>query len=69
MSIPFRQHMDVLSKSPVSRHALSGQDAQKAPSGVAFSLGYFCKRNSKARQCNAWSEERWIPAFAGMTKI
>jgi hypothetical protein len=41
MSIPFRQHTDVLSKSPTPLHALSGQDAQKAPRGVAFSFGYF----------------------------
>jgi hypothetical protein len=41
MSIPFRQHTDVLSKSPAAPHGLSGQDAQKALRGVAFSLGYF----------------------------
>jgi hypothetical protein len=40
MPMPFRQHMDVLSKSPAPAHGLVGQDAQQAPSGVAFLFGY-----------------------------
>jgi hypothetical protein len=40
MPIPFRQHMDVLSKSPAPAHGLAGQDARQAPSGVAFLFGY-----------------------------
>ena len=39
-STPFRQHRDVLSKSPAPAHKLAGQDAREAPSGVSFSLGY-----------------------------
>jgi hypothetical protein len=49
MSIPFRQHTDVLSKSPAAPHALSGQDAQKAPRGVSFSLGYFSFGQAKEK--------------------
>ena len=49
MSIPFRQHTDVLSKSPAAPHALSGQDAQKALRGVAFSLGYFSFGQAKEK--------------------
>jgi hypothetical protein len=57
MPIPFRQHMEVLSKSPAPPHGLARQgdgmdagveatqerlpDARQAPSGVSFSLGYF----------------------------
>jgi hypothetical protein len=41
MPMPFRQHMDVLSKSPAPTHGLAGQDARQAPSGVGFSFGYF----------------------------
>jgi hypothetical protein len=40
MPMPFRQHMDVLSKSPAPAHGLAGQDARQAPSGVAFLFGY-----------------------------
>jgi hypothetical protein len=32
--------MDVLSKSPAPAHGFVGQDAQQAPSGVAFLFGY-----------------------------
>jgi hypothetical protein len=32
---------DALSKSPAPAHGLVGQEAQQAPSGVAFSLGSF----------------------------
>jgi hypothetical protein len=32
---------DARSKSPAPAHGLVGQDAQQAPSGVAFSFGYF----------------------------
>src|SRR6185312_874541 len=54
MPIPFRQHMNVLAKSPAPPHGLAGHgdgmdagveatqerlpDARQAPSGVAFSL-------------------------------
>jgi hypothetical protein len=41
MPMPFRQHMDVLSKSPAAAHGLDGQDARQAPRGVAFLFGYF----------------------------
>jgi hypothetical protein len=47
--IPFRQHTDVLSKSPAAPHALSGQDAQKALRGVSFSLGYFSFGQAKEK--------------------
>jgi hypothetical protein len=30
-----------LSKSPAWTHGLAGQEARQAPSGVAFSFGYF----------------------------
>jgi hypothetical protein len=33
--------MDVLPRNPAQPHGLPGQDAQEAPSGVAFLLGYF----------------------------
>jgi hypothetical protein len=49
MSFPFRQHTDVLSKSPAAPHALSGQDAQKALRGVSFSLGYFSFGQAKEK--------------------
>ena len=39
-STPFRQHRDVLSKSPVPTHGLAGHEARQAPSEVSFSLGY-----------------------------
>jgi hypothetical protein len=32
---------DALSKSPAPAHGLAGHDARQAPSGVAFSFGYF----------------------------
>jgi hypothetical protein len=32
---------DALSKSPAPAHGLAGQEARQAPSGVAFSFGYF----------------------------
>jgi hypothetical protein len=32
---------DARSKSPATSHGLAGQDAWQAPTGVAFSLGYF----------------------------
>jgi hypothetical protein len=32
---------DALSKSPAPALGLVGQEAQQAPSGVAFSFGYF----------------------------
>ena len=38
-STPFRQHRDVLSKSPAPAHKLAGQDAREAPSGCRFLLG------------------------------
>jgi len=57
MPIPFRQHMEVLSKSPAPPHGLAAHgdgmdagveatqerlpDARQAPSGVAFSLVTF----------------------------
>jgi hypothetical protein len=41
MPMPFRQHRDVLSKSPAPAHGLAGHDARQAPSGVAFLFGYF----------------------------
>jgi hypothetical protein len=41
MPMPFRQHTDVLSKSPALAHGLVGQEAQQAPSGVAFLFVYF----------------------------
>ncbi|CAM0997881.1 hypothetical protein EJMOOK_04330 [Rhodanobacter sp. Root179] len=37
----FSPGQDALSKSPAPAHGLVGQDAQQAPSGVAFSFGYF----------------------------
>ena len=56
MPMPFRQHMDVLSKSPAPAHglvahgeAMDGRveamqeqlpDGRQAPNGVAFSVGY-----------------------------
>jgi hypothetical protein len=56
MPIPFRQHKDVLSKSPAPAHGLAGHgdgmdaggramqeqlpNARQAQSGVAFSVGY-----------------------------
>jgi hypothetical protein len=49
MSIPFRQHTDVLSKSPTLPHGLDGQDARQAPSGVSFSLGYFSFGQAKEK--------------------
>jgi len=41
MPIPFRQHKDVLSKSPARLTDLPPMDGRKTPSGVSFSLGYF----------------------------
>ena len=57
MPMPFRQHMDVLSKSPAPAHGLAAHgegmdarveatqerlpDGRQAPSGVAFSLVTF----------------------------
>jgi hypothetical protein len=49
MSMPFRQHMDVLSKSPAPAHGLAGQDARQAPSGGSFSLGYFSFGQAKEK--------------------
>jgi hypothetical protein len=37
----FSPGQDALSKSPAPAHGLAGQDARQAPSGVAFSFGYF----------------------------
>jgi len=37
----FSSGQDALSKSPAPAHGLAGQDARQAPSGVAFSFGYF----------------------------
>jgi hypothetical protein len=47
--MPFRQHMDVLSKSPALAHGLVGQEAQQAPSGVAFLFGYFLFGHAKRK--------------------
>jgi hypothetical protein len=49
MPMPFRQHMDVLSKSPALAHGLVGQEAQQAPSGVAFLFGYFLFGHAKRK--------------------
>ncbi|THD08487.1 hypothetical protein B1991_05395 [Rhodanobacter lindaniclasticus] len=65
MPMPFRQHMDVLSKSPAPAHGLAGQarawmpelrqrmerlpDAQQAPSGVLFLFGYFLFEHAKRK--------------------
>jgi hypothetical protein len=38
MSMPFRQHMDVLSKSPAPAHGLAGQDARQAQEDESSSL-------------------------------
>jgi hypothetical protein len=49
MPMPFRQHMDVLSKSPAPAHGLAGQDARRAPSGVLFLFGYFLFEHAKIK--------------------
>jgi hypothetical protein len=65
MPMPFRQHMDVLSKSPAPAHGLAGHgegmdarveatqerlpDARQAPSGVAFLFGYFLFGHAKRK--------------------
>ena len=49
MPIPFRQHRDVLSKSPAPAHGLAGHDARQAPSGVAFLFGYFLFGHAKRK--------------------
>src|SRR5690606_439676 len=37
----FSHGQDARSKSPAPAHGLAGQEARQAPSGVAFSFGYF----------------------------
>jgi hypothetical protein len=37
----FSPGQDALSKSPAPAHGLAAQDGRQAPSGVAFSFGYF----------------------------
>jgi hypothetical protein len=41
MPMPFRQHMDVLSKSPAPTHGLAGQEPGKRQAGWSFSLVTF----------------------------
>ena len=41
MPMPFRQHMDVLSKSPAPAHGLAGQESGKRQAGWPFSLVTF----------------------------
>jgi hypothetical protein len=41
MPMPFRQHMDVLSKSPAPTHGLAGQEPGKRQAGWPFSLVTF----------------------------
>jgi hypothetical protein len=53
MPVPFRQHMDVLSKSPASTHGLAGQEPGKRQAGwpsllVTFILATQEKINSVA---------------------
>jgi len=47
MATPFRQYMDVLSKSPAPAHGLAGQDARQAPSGVPLSLVPFSRASER----------------------
>jgi hypothetical protein len=37
----FSLGQDARSKNPADPHGLAGQEARQAPSGVAFSFGYF----------------------------
>jgi len=41
MPIPFRQHRDVLSKSPAPAHELAGREPGKRQAGWPFSLVIF----------------------------
>src|SRR5688572_17642552 len=83
MPARFRQHMDVLSKTPAPPHALFGHGCPKsAPPGcpfslVTFSLGTQRESDSAAAEADETlrpsryervkPRSKWIPAFAGMT--
>ena len=45
----FSPGQDALSKSPAPAHGLVGQEAQQAPSGVAFLFGYFLFGHAKRK--------------------
>ena len=47
--LAFSRRQDARSKSPAPPHALAGQDARRAPTGVPFSLGYFSFGQAKEK--------------------
>jgi hypothetical protein len=49
MPMPFRQHMDVLSKSPAPAHGLAGQESGKRQAGWPFSLVIFLFGHAKRK--------------------
>jgi hypothetical protein len=49
MPMPFRQHMDVLSKSPAPAHGLAGQVPGKRQAGWPFSLVIFLFGHAKRK--------------------
>ena len=56
MPMPFRQHMDVLSKSPAPAHGLAGQESGKRQAGWPFSLVTFSLATQ--RESNSAAEGR-----------
>ena len=84
MPMPFRQHMDVLSKSPAPAHGLAAHgegmdarveatqerlpDGRQAPSGVSFSLGYFSFGQAKEKQLGRRRRTKALALTAGQAR-
>jgi hypothetical protein len=49
MPIPFRQHRDVLSKSPALAHGLAAQGWAASAKRVLFLFGYFLFEHTKRK--------------------
>jgi hypothetical protein len=59
--MPFRQHRDVLSKSPAPAHGLAGQEPGKRQAGCSFSLVTFSLSTQRESDAAAQGHRPLLP--------